>query len=184
MGEVSAVQCGLIVTAGGPRSSPVCPAFPLPFPRSGAGGGWEEAACPPLGFLSVARWRVRPGAFPASGGQEAVSLPHASEHIIVPPDARGAAEVVVNDQRQGAGGAGAPSGTGACSWSTEEGAQESVTLITSVVAGRQPAECRTKTCEGGRSSLSSHFSQSPASHLVFRAVVRARPESLGSERKE
>lgn len=138
----------------------------------------------PVPRWASSRWSVRPGAFPASGGQEAVSLPRASEHIIVPPDARGAAEVVVNDQRQGAGGAGAPSGTGACGWSTEEGAQESVTVITSVVAGRQPAECRTKTCEGGRSSLSSHSAQSPASHLVFRAAVRARPESLGSERKE
>lgn len=53
--------------------------------------------------------------------------------------------MVVNDQWQGAGGAGAPSGTRACGWLTEEGAQESVTLITSIVAGRQPAACWKKT---------------------------------------
>lgn len=85
----------------------------------------------PFAFPQAQRWRwvggsslsprwassrehVGPGAFPASGGQAAVSLPRASEHIIVPPGARGAAEVVVNHQRQGTGGAGAPSGTGAC----------------------------------------------------------------------
>lgn len=136
--------------------------------------GGRKQPVPTLGFLSGACW--------TSGGQAAVSLPRASEHIIVPPGARGAAEVVVNHQRQGAGGAGAPSGTGACGW------------LTGRSSGGRHSDYRRrcwetastgweKACEGGCSPLSSRSAQCRASRLPFLAVVRARPESLGSGRK-